>query len=237
MGPRSSTPPAAPAGRIARLERKRPENEFAARPRALLGDRRTIPVPNRDKCNPSAPPTPSNAFHPGFLRLLDERDEPITAPEADMAGPWLILPVPGLGLGLFREGEPPSRGFRPVAVFGDRFLALLTAAALPGVGRYPLLSLSRDPDPDPDPEDQGYAVRLDDGTVVGHLMQCDQPLLESGRGWAAWRGRRGGGEEREKGRTAGLREAGGAGGPGRRAGSLRGQVAEESLARLWALSE
>ena len=92
-----------------------------------------------------------------------------------MAGPWSVLPVPGLGFGLFRAGESPSRGFRPVAVFPDRFLALLAAAALPGTGREPLLSLSRDPDPD----GLGYAVRLDDGTIVGHLAQYDDALLDS----------------------------------------------------------
>ena len=135
-------------------------------------------MPTCNDNSPSVPPTPSNAFSPDFLRLLDERDEPITSPEADMAGPWRVLPVPGLGFGLFREGEPPSRGFRPVAVFADRFLALLTAAVLPGIGRYPLLFLARDPDPD----DQGYAVRLDDGTVVGHLQQFDQTLLEAVNG-------------------------------------------------------
>ena len=65
-----------------------------------------------------------------------------------------------------------------MAVFADRFLALLTAAVFPGSGRYPLLFLARDPDPD----DQGYAVRLDDGTVVGHLLQFDQTLLEAVNG-------------------------------------------------------
>ena len=132
-------------------------------------------MPTCNDNSPSVPPTPSNAFSPDFLRLLDERDEPITSAEADMAGPWRVLPVPGLGFGLFREGEPPSRGCRPMAVFQDRFLALLTAAALPGSGRYPLLFLARDPDPD----DQGYAVRLEDGKVVGHFLQFDPTLLES----------------------------------------------------------
>src|SRR5215208_840545 len=91
-----------------------------------------------------------------------------------MAGPWSVLPVPGLGFGLFRAGEPPSRGFRPVAVFPDRFLALLAAAALPGTGREPLLSLARDLDPD----GQSYAIQLDDGTVVGQLAQFDEALLD-----------------------------------------------------------
>jgi len=62
-----------------------------------------------------------------------------------------------------------------VAVFADRFLALLTAAALPGTGRDSLLSLAGDPDPD----GWGYAVRLDDGTVVGHLAQFDEDLIDS----------------------------------------------------------
>jgi len=95
-----------------------------------------------------------------------------------MAGPWAVVPVPGLGYGLFREGERPPRGFRPVAVFPDRFLALVTAAALPGTGREPLLSLAREPDA----EGLGYAVRLDDGTVVGHFAQFDEALLDSVNG-------------------------------------------------------
>jgi hypothetical protein len=62
-----------------------------------------------------------------------------------------------------------------VAVFADRFLALLTAAALPGIGRDSLLFLAGDPDPD----GAGYAVRLDDGTGVGHLMQFEEDLIDS----------------------------------------------------------
>jgi hypothetical protein len=130
-------------------------------------------MPDQDNSTPSLPQLP-NAFHPLFLRRLDERDEPVTSAEADLAGPWSVLPLPGLGFGLFRAGESPSRGFRPVAVFPDRFLALLAAAALPGTGREPLFSLSGDPEPD----GQGYAVRLDDGTVVGHLAQFDEALLD-----------------------------------------------------------
>src|SRR5262245_44811799 len=133
------------------------------------------PMPTRRDDNPSVPPTPSNAFSFDFLRLLDERDEPITAPEADMAGPWRVIPVPGQGFGVFREGEHLFRGFPPVAVFADRFLALVAAAVLPGTGRDLLLTLARDPEPD----GQGYAVRLDDGTVVGHCPQFQEELVTS----------------------------------------------------------
>src|SRR5215208_2185681 len=132
-------------------------------------------MPSYPKDNLSQPPSPSNAFSTEFLQLLDERDEPITAAEADMAGPWRVLRVPGQGFGVFREGEHPSRGFRPAAVFADRFLALLAAAVLPGTGRDFLLSLARDPDLD----GRGYALRLDDGTVVGHCPQYEEELVSS----------------------------------------------------------
>src|SRR5262245_50068304 len=112
-------------------------------------------MPDHSHSNPSAPPSPSNAFSRLFLRRLDERDEPITSAEADMAGPWSVEPLPGRGFGLFRAGERPPRGFSPHAVFADRFLALLAAAVLPGLGREPLLHLAPDPDPD------GYEVQLD----------------------------------------------------------------------------
>ena len=129
-------------------------------------------MPDRHHPTPSPLSSPSNAFSAVFLRRLDERDEPITAAEADMAGPWAVEPVAGQGFGVFRAGEHPSRGFPPFAVFPDRFLALLAAAVLPGVGRDPLLQLSPEPGPD------GYAVQLDDGTVVGHLPQFEELLVD-----------------------------------------------------------
>src|SRR5262245_54557704 len=122
----------------------------------------------------SIPPFLANAFSASFLHLFDERDEPITGSEADLAGPWSVAPVPGRGYGLFREGESLARGFRPTITFADRWLALLAAAVLPGTGRDPLLSLAGDPDPG----GEGYAVRLDDGTVVGHAEQYEDALIE-----------------------------------------------------------
>src|ERR1044071_2780211 len=132
-------------------------------------------MPHQRHSNPPAPLTPSNVFHPEFLRRLDERDEQITAAEADVAGPWFVLPIPGEGSGVFREGEHPLRGSRPAAVFADRFRALLAAAVLPGTGRESLLCLAGDPSPD----GKGYAVRLDDGTVVGHCPQFEEELIAS----------------------------------------------------------
>src|ERR1044071_6606242 len=131
-------------------------------------------MPHQRHSNPPAPLTPSNVFHPEFLRRLDERDEQITAAEADVAGPWFVLPIPGEGYGVFREGEHPLRGSRPAAVFVDRFLALLAAAVLPGTGRESLLCLAGDPSPD----GRGYPVRLDDGTVIGYCPQFEEELID-----------------------------------------------------------
>jgi hypothetical protein len=46
-----------------------------------------------------------NAFSPSFLHRIAERDEPPTVGEADVAGPWRIVELPGRGFGLFRDGE------------------------------------------------------------------------------------------------------------------------------------
>jgi hypothetical protein len=80
-----------------------------------------------------------NAFVPSFLERIGERDEPPTAAEADAAGPWRVEEIPGEGFGLFRLGESRGRGFRPAAVFRQRFLALFAAAVLPGTGPPPRL--------------------------------------------------------------------------------------------------
>jgi hypothetical protein len=121
----------------------------------------------------STPSELPNAFKSLFLTLLNQRDEPPTAGEADVAGPWHIRELPGRGFGLFREGEDPTRGFRPYAVFHDRWLALLAAAVLPGTGRDPILLL----DPEDGPE--GFAFHLDSGEVVGYCENFDQPLKDA----------------------------------------------------------
>src|SRR5436305_11295663 len=93
--------------------------------------RRIVPMSSYDDCTLSS----SNAFSPSFLHRIGERDEPPTAGEADVAGPWRVVELPGGSFGLFRIGESPERGYRPAAVFRRRWLALLAAAVLPGTGR------------------------------------------------------------------------------------------------------
>ncbi len=112
-----------------------------------------------------------NAFDSRFLDLLAERDEPPTAHEADVAGPWRIEPT-DQGYALFRPGEGPQRR-RPTAVFTSRFHALLAAAVLPGIGRDAAFRLN------PQPDLEGYALesRSDWGAAVGHLELYDDKLV------------------------------------------------------------
>jgi hypothetical protein len=79
-----------------------------------------------------------NAFTTTFLGRLAERDEPPTAGEADVAGPWRIEPIPGHGFGLFRVGESLTRGFAPTAIFPSRWLALLLSQQPDAHGVYPV---------------------------------------------------------------------------------------------------
>ena len=117
-----------------------------------------------------------NTFTQPFLSRLAERDEPPTAGDADVAGPWRIEPVPGYGFGLFRIGESLARGFAPVAVFPSRWLALVMAAILPGTGRDPLFRIEKDPD-----ADGVYPLILlgpDGGEVVGRLQLFDEAAVD-----------------------------------------------------------
>ena len=120
-----------------------------------------------------AVPTPPNAFDSTFLRRFDERDEPPTASEADTAGPWTIEPVAGVGFALYRAGESRARGFKPVALFTERWLALLAAAVLPGTGREPLLFLSQEAG-----AGGSYTVTLKEGRPVGQLALFDESLVD-----------------------------------------------------------
>ena len=115
-----------------------------------------------------------NAFSPSFLNRIGQRDEPPTAGEADVAGPWHPEEIPGAGWGLFRPGESWERGDRPYAVFRHRWQALLAAAVLPGTGRDPAFRLQKDAGP------QGYAVEHGPaGEVAGHLELFDEKLVDA----------------------------------------------------------
>jgi hypothetical protein len=122
-----------------------------------------------DEFTPSFP----NAFSSSFLHRVAERDEPPTAGEADAAGPWRVLELPGQGFGLFRIGESAARGHRPAARFRQRWLALIAAAVLPGTGRDAAFRLQKDSGP------EGFAVETGNGgEPVGFLELFDERLIE-----------------------------------------------------------
>ncbi|HZF07397.1 MAG TPA: hypothetical protein VFE33_01270 [Thermoanaerobaculia bacterium] len=114
-------------------------------------------------------PRPSNAFTPEFLARLDQQDEPLTAAQADVAGPWIVEPIPSPGWAVLRRGESLAAGDVPRAVFVHRERALLAAAVLPGTGFDRLFRLQHERSP------EGYAVESG-GQVVGHLRHFDPEL-------------------------------------------------------------
>lgn len=114
-----------------------------------------------------------NAFALDFLKRIGEVDEPLTAAEADMAGPWVVEEIPGAGFGVYRVGEGNQRGFRPFGVMPDRSLALLLAAVLPGTGRDAAFRLHKEP--------EGNSFAFDHGTggVAGHLALFDERAIDA----------------------------------------------------------
>ncbi len=120
-------------------------------------------------------PHPVNAFDESFLTELDRSDEPISAAEAETAGPWRIEPLSRgeEAWGVFHAAAGARRGGQPIARFERREHALLAAAVLPATGRDPLLRM------EPDESSEGFALRGPNGEIEGHLRNFDQPLEEA----------------------------------------------------------
>jgi hypothetical protein len=112
-----------------------------------------------------------NAFTRTFLDRIGELDEPPSAGEADVAGPWDVEDLPGFGFGLFRRGETWNRNFQPVAVFHRRPIALLAAAVLPGTGRDAAFRLAERA------TSAGYAVTDAAGQLAGHIAHFDERII------------------------------------------------------------
>ena len=118
-------------------------------------------------------PSSRNAFRRSFLRRIAGHDEPPTAGEADVAGPWHVEELPGGLFGLYRLGESHARGFQPTAVFRDRPLALLAAAVLPGTGREAAFRLQKEAGP------EGFIETGYCDEPVGHLALFDESLIDA----------------------------------------------------------
>ncbi|HVT17189.1 MAG TPA: hypothetical protein VHQ90_13545 [Thermoanaerobaculia bacterium] len=124
---------------------------------------------------------PQNAFSEDFLRRMDLADEPESAREADLAGPWTVRPVPyqgGDGFAALRQWESLERGDLPFAVFRRREMALLAAAVLPGNGRDALFRLQRHLDSTVEPP--GFAIAGDPEEsrgIFGHVREFDEGFV------------------------------------------------------------
>jgi hypothetical protein len=130
---------------------------------------------------------PLNAFTQDFLRRLDQQGEPDGAHEADVAGPWVVRPVPyrgGTGFALMREWESAETGDAPYAIFRRREAALLAAAVLPATGRERLCRLGSEPDLEGFPVEAAAAHAPDPSlpeaaatpAPAGHLREFDEDL-------------------------------------------------------------
>ncbi|HZF11376.1 MAG TPA: hypothetical protein VFE33_21510 [Thermoanaerobaculia bacterium] len=122
----------------------------------------------------SVPVSPlDNAFSPTYLAHLREQDEVLTAAEAELAGPWKQVPVPGRpgAVAVLREWEDLDAGDRPVAILWHEETARLLTVLLPLLDREPLFHLEDEETSD------GYtlsAVYGDQGSqVAGWLDRCE----------------------------------------------------------------
>jgi len=105
---------------------------------------------------------PLRVFTEEALSRLRLRDEAPTAAEADLAGPWRVSRLARGGFGVFRRGDEEA-GDPPLAVLSGRHLALLVAAALPGIGQSAVFRIH------PEAGEAGYPL-LRDGSEAGALV-------------------------------------------------------------------
>jgi hypothetical protein len=118
----------------------------------------------------STPPS-RNAFAEEFLSRFEHEDEPPSAAEADVAGPWEVQPFPLAdgheAFGVWRLGERAGWGDAPAGLFRDPSTALLAATVRPFVGRDPFYELGRER------EGGGFPL-LRQGEAIGWLDLFDE---------------------------------------------------------------
>ncbi|MEA2692467.1 MAG: hypothetical protein QOJ16_1854 [Acidobacteriota bacterium] len=87
-----------------------------------------------------------NAFSPAYLARLRERDDSLTAAEAELAGPWKIEPVLGRpgAVAILRIWEDLAIGDPPVAVLWHLETARLLSVLLPAIDREPLFHVEEE---------------------------------------------------------------------------------------------
>src|ERR1044071_7081382 len=108
--------------------------------------------PMRSRTQGSSEPSrriPENACAAEFLESFGERDEPVTAAEAEYAGPWWTRRLEDRpGVAVLRRWEGVEQGDVPEAGFLHFQRALLMPALLPALEREPLFHLSEERGPE-----------------------------------------------------------------------------------------
>lgn len=112
----------------------------------------------------------ANAFNPEFLRQAEDLEEPATAAEAALAGPWKVVPAQEK-YAVLREWEDLERGDTPAAIFRRREDAERMAAILPAVASQTSWRMETRRDED------GFALLGPEGQVLGHLQYSNMELL------------------------------------------------------------
>jgi hypothetical protein len=114
----------------------------------------------------------SNAFNPEFLLLAEELGEPVTAAEAELAGPWKVVEVADR-FAVLRAWEDIEKGDVPWAIFTDREIAERTAAILPSLAApLPWRMESRN-------GVDGFALLGPGGETLGYLQHSNPELLSA----------------------------------------------------------
>jgi len=128
-----------------------------------------------ESSSPSSSPL-DNVFSPAYLARLHERDEVLTAGEAEYAGPWKCEAVPGRpgAVAVLRAWESLDRGDAPEAIVWHAETALLLAAILPLVSREMLFHLSEEEEPDGFPISAVYGEQ---GVQVAGWLRRYEPGL------------------------------------------------------------
>jgi hypothetical protein len=125
-------------------------------------------------------PALDNVFSNDYLAQLRERDEVLTAGEAEFAGPWRCAPALGTArpgaIAVLREWEDPERDL-PEGVLWHEETARLLAIALPIAEREPLFHLDDRETPDGFPLAAVYGEQGVQG--AGWLRRYEPRLAEA----------------------------------------------------------
>ena len=132
---------------------------------------------HRNESTSPAPPSLDNVFSPAYLARLRERDEVLTAAEAEYAGPWKCESVPGRpgAVAVLRAWENFDRGDEPEAIVWHEETATLLAAILPLINRESLFQLSDQEEADGFPITAVYGGQ--GAQVAGWLRRYEPEII------------------------------------------------------------